>query len=260
MKPGGGVTSAVRSTGVRPTVVFALLFVAAGPASGQGIPTDRFRLFVNGAAAPTATNWTGSRAYEQFGARSTLDAQYTASATAGFELGGQVRFWRRLGAAASFSNIDRKGSAEVRTRLPLPAILGGGADVSTESGGFPLKEEAVHLDLVYSHRLRELELGVFAGVTRTSVEVGLVDSLAMSLSFSPEPERPPQVSAVTAIPRSFSASATGINVGGGLDLVLGTFGMGAQLRYSRSTANLDAGSVEIRLGGLQLAVGLRVFF
>lgn len=243
----------------RATVLFALGFslLAAAGARAQTEAPSRGRLFVNGAFG-LGVDYSEARRYTLFAEESTLNADYSAGSGPAFELGLQYNFHRGLGAAIAFGITDRDGSVAVQTDLPHPFFFDQKRDVSLSKDGFPYKETALHFDLVYTKRSGALELSAFGGGSRIKVEARVVSSLSFSQQY------PFDTATLVDLPATtVEDSPFGFNVGGGFDYVMGRFGLGAQVRYTRAKAKLapaEGNTLEVDAGGLQIAAGVRLFF
>lgn len=244
----------------RATVLTALGFslLAAAGAQAQSESPSRARIFVNGGFSVGSLDYSEARHYTLFAEESTLNADYTADAAPGFEVGVQYNFRGGLGAAVAFGKTDRDGSVDVQTGLPHPFFFDEKREVSLSRDGFPYNETALHFDLVYTKRSGSLELSAFAGGSRVKVEARVVSDLSFSQQY------PFDTATLVDLPSTtVEDSPFGFNVGGGLDYVMGRFGLGAQLRYTRATAKLvptEGNTLEVSAGGLQIAAGVRLFF
>jgi len=237
----------------------SLVAVTGTDAWAQRNAQRRARIFVNGAYSPSSLSFSEARPYTLFVEGSVLNADYKADPTVGFEGGVQYTFYRNLGAAVSFGSTDRDGGVDVRTELPHPLYFDQKRQVSLSKPGFPIKETALHFDLVYSRRSGPLEIAAFAGVTRIKVEGTLASGeLVFAQTY------PFDSATLLDLPSTtVEDTPTGFNVGGSLDYVMGSFGLGAQLRYTSAKAKLSSGpgtTIEVDGGGLQVAAGLRVYF
>ena len=233
------------------------LLASSAAAQAQSETPSRVRLFASGAFA-FGVDYSETRSYTLFVEESTLNAEYTADSAAGFEFGIQFNLRNGLGAAVALGKTDRDGTVDVQTGLPHPLFFDQKRDVSLSLDGFPYDETAVHIDLVYTKRKGAWELSAFAGASRIKVEARVVESLSFSQEY------PFDTATLTALPgRTVEDSPFGFNVGGGVDYVMGRFGLGAQLRYSRATAELvpaEGETLEVNAGGLQIAAGVRLYF
>jgi hypothetical protein len=244
------------------TVVSALglaLLAGAGPAAAQVETPSRARLFVNGAFSLGGLDYSETRSYTLFAEESTLDADYTADSAPGFELGLRYNFRRGLGAEVAFSKTDRDGSVVVQTGLPHPFLFDQPREVSRTQDGFPYDETAFHFDLAYTKRSGSLELFAFGGGSLIKVKATVVGA-----NLSVSQQYPFDTATLNALPSTtLEDTPFGFNVGGGLDYVMGRFGLGGQVRYSRATAKLvpsEGNTLEVSAGGFQAAVGVRLFF
>jgi opacity protein-like surface antigen len=234
------------------------LLAAAAGAQAQGEVPSPVRLFANGAFG-LGQDYSEARNYTLYAEESTLDAEYQADSGPGFEVGVQYNFKGGLGAALSIGMLGRDASVAVQTGLPHPFFFDQKREVSASRDGFPYDETAVHLDFVYTRRSGALEFSAFAGGSLIKVETSVVSS---DLNFTEE--YPYDTATLVALPSTtVDDTPFGFNLGGGLDYVMGRFGLGAQLRYSRATAKLvpaEGNTLEVNAGGLQIAAGIRVYF
>lgn len=229
--------------------------VPAAAADGK-----RGRLILNGAFAASSLEFDEARTFTEFAEEGSLRASYKGDPGPGFEAGLQYNFMKSLGLLASFSLVDRDETASFDAALPHPLYLDRDRQARGDVTGLSYKEQAVHLDLVFTGSTGSLDVNLFAGATLFKVESALIDQIRYTHSYPYD-----NVTVSSPVPtRIVEDSPVGFNIGASLDYRLGgSFGLGAQVRFSRGTAELApvAGqTLSIDAGGLQVGGGLRIFF
>jgi hypothetical protein len=246
------------------SVLTAASLLAASPGrlfaqSDDPWAASRFRFLVNGAFEPASLDYSEQRKFTEFVEESRIDAQYKDKAGPGFDLGLQFNFNRRVGVSASYSLVSRKGTGTYAADLPHPLYFNQFRKVSGNLSGLEYRENAGHLDLVGNLGSGKLGLAVFAGATLFSVQADLVDTIQYTHTY------PYDAVTITGVPtKKVKDSPVGFNAGVRFDYKLGkTFGLGAQVRFSRATVKLvptQGNSLDFEAGGLQAGAGLRVAF
>jgi opacity protein-like surface antigen len=218
-----------------------------------------FRLDVGGAFGASGLDFTEDRAIRQFAEEGRIRTDYASDPGPGFEGGLLVRVTRHLGVWLGGSRVQRDGAASFQASIPHPLYFDRDREVSGDLPGLGQSETAIHFDVVYSATRGRLDLHLFAGPTRMTVDADVLQDVQFSQTY------PYDTLTVTGTPaQSVSASAFGFNVGAGVDYRLGqSFGLGAQVRFSRAKTELAAApgsTIAIDGGGLQVGLGARVFF
>jgi opacity protein-like surface antigen len=233
----------------------AAVVLAAGAAAGAA----DFTLAVQGAFAPQAYDFSGSRTFTEFAEEGRIDTDYDSGTGPGFEAGLTWNFKPRLGVALSGGLVTRDSSGTFRASLPHPLFLNQDRQVEDTVEDLELRELTGHLDLVYTGGSGSLDFSVFAGPSYFSVKADLLGQPQYTHAY-------PYDTVTNVIPASPSSDATGFgfNVGAGVAYRFSpSVGIGIQGRFSRASIELEpeAGqTVELDAGGLQVAAGLRIYF
>jgi len=240
------------------------LLALPGPLRAQEGPApaareSRFRLILNGAFDLGSLDFTDSRSFELFVESARLDSHYEVSAGTGFDGGLEFAITPIIGVMASVSVTERDAEADIAASLPHPLFFAQPRSVSGRLSGLSYKERSVHVSLTIGGSAGKLEFIGFGGVTFFKVEAELVQNIEFDQIY------PFDTVALTGTSRvGTEDSPVGFHVGGRIDLRFSRHvGVGAQLRFSRATAELsipEAASVEVDAGGAQAAVGIRLYF
>lgn len=219
----------------------------------------RLRLDAGGAFGASGIDFTEDRTIRQFAEDGRIRTDYATDPGPGFEGGLLFRVTRNLGVSFGASRVQHDGAASFQASIPHPLYFDRDREVSGSLSGVGQSETALHFDVVYTATKGRLDLHLFAGPTRMTVEADLLQDVQFTQTY------PYDTLTVTGTPsQKVSGSAFGFNVGGGVDYRLGkSFGLGAQLRFSRAKTELvgaPGSTVSIDAGGLQVGLGARVFF
>lgn len=173
------------------------------------------------------------------------------------DVGGSYMVYEDFGVGVSYSHTAGDGNATIAAGIPDPARFNNLRSASATATGLDHKEDAVHVSLLYR----------FAATPKIDVTVGLGPTF-----FSVKQDLVPNVDVTEAsggpviTPRVVkgSDSAVGVNVSADATyMVTDMIGAGLLLRYAKSTAEVsaaDSPSIDVRAGGFQIAVGVRVRF
>ena len=223
-------------------------------------PTRRLTLSLLGLVGPTSLDFSESRTFTQFAEEGILDVDSSYGTGFGGDVGLQYLFKKTWGAAVSFSFVRRSGSADFTGQFPHPLYLGRPRQASGSVDGLSYQEAAAHVDGVYAATKGKWTYGVFGGVSfflKVEADILSLPEYAQSYPFDTV-----TITSVLIEPRS--ASAIGFNLGGDLGYRLKkALDVGLRVRFSRGTATLDVSegnTVEIRAGGLQAGLGVRMRF
>ena len=228
----------------------------ASPASAEA----RLKIIANGTFAAGSVDFEDTRTFTEFVEQGTLDTSYSADTAFGAELGVQYDFTRHLGLRASYSFLSRGQTTSYTAEFPHPLLFDRHRQVQGDLPGLSLGENAGRFDLVAGTDLGPVEVSVFGGVAVFLVEVELIEAVDYSHAY------PYDTVTVGSVPTvSFEDKPVGFDAGVGLDYRFGKrFGLGAHLRFSRATLEVspvpDSDPIEIRVGGIEVATGLRIVF
>lgn len=228
--------------------------------SSASARAGEFRVFVNGLYNVSSVDYSSSRTFTEFTEQGSLSASYEAKAGPGFEGGLQYGFTPKLGAAVSFASLSRDASASFTASLPHPLYLNRPRQAEGDtSSSLEFKETALHVDLVVGGRSGSLRYAAFAGPSFFQVKADILDRIQYDHTYPYDTVR------VTGTPvLQADDSPIGFNIGGSADYMLGSrAAVGVQARFSKASAELaagESGKVKVDAGGLDIAVGIRIYF
>jgi hypothetical protein len=205
------------------------------------------------------TTQTGSfTAYEETG---RFEAVQSHSGGFIFSLGGIARVWQMLGVGLAYTRMSDTQESTTTVFAPHPLVFNQPRSASATQDNLEHTENALHVQIaaLFSYN-EQIEFAVTGGPTFFSVShdfvtgAGFVETGAPFTTIS--------VSDVTAI--ESDATVAGFNIGADVAYyVADQVGVGAFMRYSAATADLDAGDGterEVDVGGFQIGAGVRVRF
>jgi hypothetical protein len=241
-------------------LLLACVLALAPTASAQDWPS-RAVAAVSAGVAPSRSSVSNRFDVRQFGDPETgvADVNYRPSTGPLVDGGVTVHVWRRLGAGVAVSHTSTHGNAAIDASVPHPFFLNTFRQVSG-TAKLSRDETSAHFQAAYllpgTGRLRVVLTG---GPTIANVSQPVVTDVQYSQAY------PYDTATFTGAGTGHgSATAVGFNAGGDVGWMFNrSFGVGALARYSRGTAELDAGSghrVRVRTGGPQIAAGVRVAF
>lgn len=233
----------------------------ATPAKAPAGPAEtRFRLVLNGSLAPSGQSYDDVRTPVAYAEPSTIRTGYETGTGFGFGAAIQASVYRGLGVLVGYSLVSRDTTGSVDVSRPHPLYLNRPRTASAELSSYGYSESAADLDLAYARRAGKLDWAVFAGVTLFQVEADLLSAPTFDERY------PYDTLAIVATPAAAAeGDATGFNVGGRLDFLIGrSLGVGVQLRYSTASVGLstgaDASDVTLDVGGFSVGAGVRFYF
>jgi opacity protein-like surface antigen len=262
------VALALTLSAVAPHQVFAQDPAATAPAA-QPAP-----------AASTPSSSSGSKAFiavhfgGQAGSSSLRDVftftQYdeTATVTTDQDYGGGVlfnieggyKFGARWAAGVAFSRTGGNADSRVTAVIPHPQIFDAPRTATFDTADTNHSERAAHFFLAYLFPVNDaFEMRVFAGPSVINVHHDLVSAVTFT-------ETAPFTTVTITGTTNQEASKTvgAFHVGlGGTYAVTDRVGVDGFFRFARRTVDLPgvgSGTAEIKAGGAQFGVGLRVGF
>jgi len=233
----------------------------AAPATARAGPAEtRFRLVLNGSLAPSTQSYNDVRTPIAYAEPSTIRTGYETGTGFGFDAAIQASFYRGLGVLVGYSLVTRDTTGSVDVSRPHPLYLNRPRTASAELSSYGYSESAVDLDVAHARRAGKLDWAVFAGVTLFRVKADLLSAPTFDERY------PYDTLAIVATPAAAAeGDATGFNVGGRLDYLIGrSLGVGVQLRYATAsvglTAGADASEATLDVGGFSVGAGVRFYF
>ena len=173
------------------------------------------------------------------------------------DVGGSYMVYEDFGVGVSYSHTAGDGNAAIAAQIPNPAHFNDLRSASATASGLEHKEDAVHVSALYRFAATpKIDVTVGLGPTFFSVKQDLVPTVDVTEAAGGPVITPAVVKA--------SDSAVGVNISADATyMITDMIGAGLLLRYAKSTAEVsaaDSQSVDVRAGGFQIAVGVRVRF
>jgi hypothetical protein len=232
------------------------------------------------ASTPSSSPSTGSKAFVavhfggQAGSSSLRDVftftQYdeTATVTTDQDYGGGVlfnieggyKFGARWAAGVAFTRTGGNADSRVTASIPHPQIFDAPRSATFDTADTNHSERAAHFFLAYLFPVSEsFEMRVFAGPSVINVHHDLVAAVNFTEAA---PFNSVTITGTTNQEASKTVGAFHVGLGGTYVLT-DRFGVDGFFRFARRTVDLPgvaSGSTEIKAGGAQFGVGLRIGF
>jgi hypothetical protein len=244
-------------------IVVTLLHLASVTAVSAQPATAVTAAFLDisvGAMRPVSTAFTQS-----FG---TVEADYAIPPRASFDLAGGVLLGQRFGVGVAVSHSTKEQPATVRVPpvffgFPINRVV---PVTASDSAPLQRSETAIHLDLIYRlPSAGRIGIKVFGGPSYFGLKQRLVSYFGVD-------QTGPLSFAVSGIGTELQdGSAWGFNIGADASyFFVKSFGVGALIRYSRTTVTLpnlvqryvsgSYGNEDVDVGGFLVGGGLRLRF
>ena len=231
----------------------------AGLAQPEPVPA-RVVISLSGGIQAATTGFSDRFEFERNVETASVDVEYGVQPAILFDGGIGIRLWKNVGAGLAVSHATRDDSAEIDARIPHPLYLERPRSVTGSQGGITRTETAAHVQLQYSAAVTPaVTLVLSAGPSWLNVAQELVTDVEYDETFPYD-----EATFRSAPARRSTASAIGFNAGAELRWMFARHvGAGGFARFTRATVDLethDDRRMEIRAGGVQVGVGLRIAF
>jgi opacity protein-like surface antigen len=232
------------------------------------------------ASTPSPSSPSGSKAFVavhfggQAGSSSLRDVftftQYDETATVTteqdygggvlFNLEGGYKFGARLAAGVAFTRTGGNADSNVSASIPHPQVFDAPRTATFDTADTNHSERAAHFFLAYLFPVNDsVEMRVFAGPSVINVHHDLVSAVAFT-ETAPFTSVSITGTTNTEVSKTVGAFHFGL---GGTYAVTDRLGVDGFFRFARRTVDIpgvSSGNVEIKAGGAQFGVGLRVGF
>lgn len=177
-----------------------------------------------------------------------------------FNIEGGYKFGAHWAAGVAFTRAGGNANSHVTASIPHPQIFDAPRTATFDSNDTNHSERAVHFSIAYLFPVNDaFEMRVFAGPSVINVHHDLVSAVQFT-------EAAPFTTVTITGTTNQEASKTvgAFHVGlGGTYAVTDMIGVDGFFRFARRTVDLEgvsSGTTEIKAGGAQFGVGLRVGF
>jgi len=165
-----------------------------------------------------------------------------------FDFSGGYRIMSHLSVGVGFSFFNKSGDGTLAASVPNPAIVNRPATSTVSATDLKHSETGTHVMFIWSQPIvPKFEATIFGGPSFINLKQ---DVLTGSV--------PAGTQTVNVATTSQSATAKGANIGVNLNYMLKpNYGVGAFLRYAGGSTDLPSAK-GVKVGGLQLGIGLRL--
>jgi hypothetical protein len=240
------------------TVTFGSSSDAFGQAGSNSPP--RGQLEIDAAYRSTSRSLADSASPSVNIETATLGATYEIPAGMGFAASGAVRVWKRLLIGAGISRYSAEISSRASASLPHPFVFGRLRNIEGDVSGISREEMSLSM---HARGLlpvsRRLSVTVFGGPAMLTTTQDVVTEINYTESY-------PYDSATFGDPQVTKARTTRWGLSAGADIAYffsRQAGIGIGMKYGGGKIDLpslDGGTIESKLGGLDLAAGVRLRF
>ncbi len=241
----------------------AMLVLTATDARAQWTqPLEgRLTVSVSGGGQGGSTDVARLTTFQLYEEEAQVASTQTVSTGAVFDLGATYRIGPNWGVGLGYTTSGGSGDVAISGALPHPLFFGQHRPFATTVTGLDTRERAVHLQAVlFVPFVENVDFTFAAGPSFFTAR----QDFSRGVSFSEVPPGFGTVNIDNVEVVEVSRAATGFNISGDVTYsITETVGAGLLLRYTRATVDMDLGdgtTVELRPGGFQALVGVRLRF
>jgi opacity protein-like surface antigen len=208
---------------------------------------------------PTTHTFSDQQTFAYDRESASITGTYDVNDGLGFDGGAMARVWRGVGMGASVTRVGRDSSAAYEAQYPHPFFFSRPRTATVDLDDLKRTELGLHLSVAYvAPQWRSLDVTLFGGPTIFSVQQDLAGDL------TPVEVYPYDTITVTAgAPTRVKETVVGFHAGGGLTwFFTRNIGLGGQVRFTSGSTKVPLGGndVELKVGGVQAGIGVRVRF
>ncbi len=241
---------------MRALLIGGLLVAAATPAFAQDAWGGRARLAISAGLQPEAQGFSQSAELLKHIEATPLTAVRDEGSAPFLDVGVIVPVGGRFGVNVAFSALSTSGTAAVNAGIPHPFFFETLRPVSGDAS-LERMEMALHGGLAFLVGGGPVDVVVSGGASWFRLRQDLVTDVEFDEAYPYD-----TASFVSATLSEVTTSKAGYHGAADFTWRLSrVWGIGALLRYSRAEIPLTAGDVEavpVKVGGLQIAAGLRL--
>ena len=232
----------------------------AQPITASSRTARRFQLLVNGGFGSGGRSFGELATFTEFLEQGSSRRDYDGSGGFVFEFGGIYSITSEIGILGSFELFSGDNDAVFEEIVPHPLLFNQSRSVGSELAGLSYRENALHLDVVYSIERPAITVDLFGGPSIFFTKTELVTNVTTSSSYPFD-----ALDLGSTSTAKFSESPFGFNVGAALTYrFTPVVGASVQGRFSRASVSLeaqpDSDPLEFDTGGFRVSFGLRLSF
>jgi hypothetical protein len=231
----------------------------AKPSPAQ--PIDRIYVSVDGAYQSGGDDFGETVSFVENVESGSFSTDYDVKSGPAFNISAGATIWRYLGVGVGVTRYSKSTPIALRASVPHPFFFNRPRSVSGDVGGIKREELAVHVQARATFLpTRRIQTVVFGGPSFFTVKQGIVNDFEITESY-------PFDSATFS--RGISTTADESKIGFNVGTDVGYFftrqvGIGGTVQWARTTIDVPAsggtGTFEIKAGGVQAGLGLRLRF
>jgi outer membrane protein with beta-barrel domain len=170
-----------------------------------------------------------------------------------FDLNGGYRVWSNLVVAVGYTFMSDSTDGAVTAAIPDPAVFDRPRNVTATADNLSHAEHAINFSGVWMVPVTDkVDVGISFGPTIFMVKQELPDTITFT-------EPGPTVTGINK--KDVDKTTAGINMGVDVTYLLKkNYGVGAILRYTWGSVDLDGASDKLTVGGFQIGFGGRYRF
>jgi hypothetical protein len=241
-----------------------LMVTAASEAQPQTVTPSsatarRFQLLVNGGFGSASRSFGELATFTEFLEPGSSRRDYDGGGGFVFEFGAIYSITPEIGILGSFELFGGDNDAVFEEIVPHPLLFNQDRSVSSELAGLSYRENALHVDIVYSIDRSAVTIDLFGGPSIFFTETELVTNVTTNSTYPFD-----EIELGSTSTSKFSESPFGFNVGAALTYrFTPVFGASVQGRFSRASVSLEGlgdDPIEFDTGGFRVSFGLRLAF
>ena len=235
----------------------------AEPLKASSNSERRFQLLVNGGLGSGSRSFGGLATFTEFLEQGSSRRDYDGSGGFVFEFGGLYSITPEIGILGSYELFSGDNDAVFEEIVPHPLLFNQSRSAGSDLAGLSYRENALHIDVVYSIERPAITIDLFGGPSIFFTETELVTTVTTSSSYPFD-----ELAIGSTSTSKFSESPFGFNVGAAFTYrFTPVVGASVQGRFSRASVSLeaqpeipDSDPLEFDTGGFRVSFGLRLSF
>lgn len=231
----------------------------ARPSPSQ--PTDRIYVSINGAYQTGGDDFGETVSFTRNAENGSFSTDYSVKSGPAFNLSVGAGLWRYFGVGVGVTRYSKNTPITLNAAVPHPFFFNRPRTVEGDIGGLKREELAVHVQArAMFTPTRSIQAVVFGGPSFFSVKQGIVNDFEVTETYPFD-----TATFSRGITTTADESKVGVNVGADVGYFFTRqVGVGGTVQWSGSTIDVPAsggtGTFEIKAGGIQAGVGLRLRF
>ncbi len=229
--------------------VLAIAFTFGGHSIAYAQEPTKAFIDVNVGAQTQSRAISSSRSFPLYGETAVINAAESIDSGGFFDISGGYRVMPSFGVAVGVSTFSKSGDGSIAASIPSPIAFNRPANVTSTATDLNHSEVATHLMAVYFATLDQIEISAHVGPSFFRVKQDILNATV-----------PAGTQNLSATAEEESANATGVNIGVNINYMFRpNYGAGVFLRYAGATVDLPS-APDVKVGGAQLGIGLRLRF